>query len=252
MNIATSNISRLEFVVTYDCTGNCRHCSEAEHKSSGTFISPEAAARAVTELAGCRELRSVMTFGGEPLLFPETVCAVHRAAAQAGIKKRQLITNGFFSRNIDRIAAVVSSLADSGVNDILLSVDAFHQETIPLGPVRQFALQVLHRGIPLRFHPAWLVSREDNNPYNERTRQILSQFEPLGAPMSEGNIIFPQGNALRYLADYFDKEKRYFNPYAENPGDLHSVSVEPDGSVLGGNINEISIAEIVEGYIPVE
>lgn len=52
---------------------------------------------------------------------------------------RQLITNGFFSRDGDRIKEAAGRLAQSGVNNLLLSVDAFHQETIPLGPVKQFA-----------------------------------------------------------------------------------------------------------------
>ena len=51
----------------------------------------------------------------------------------------ELITNGFFTKDKDRINEVVKQLADSGVNSILLSVDAFHQETIPLEPVKCFA-----------------------------------------------------------------------------------------------------------------
>lgn len=44
-----------------------------------------------------------MTFGGEPLLYPETVCKIHKAARETGIAKRSVITNGFFSRDRGRI-----------------------------------------------------------------------------------------------------------------------------------------------------
>ena len=39
-----------------------------------------------------------MTFGGEPLLYPETVCKIHSAAKEMNIPKRELITNGYFSK----------------------------------------------------------------------------------------------------------------------------------------------------------
>jgi len=44
-----------------------------------------------------------MTFSGEPLLFFDTVCKIHTAALDCGVPKKQLITNGFFSRDERRI-----------------------------------------------------------------------------------------------------------------------------------------------------
>ena len=55
-----------------------------------------------------------MSFGGEPLLFPETVYAIHKAALETGIPKRQLITNGFFSKDSTRIKTVARNLAKCG------------------------------------------------------------------------------------------------------------------------------------------
>lgn len=34
-----------------------------------------------------------MTFGGEPLLYPEVVCKIHKAAEEMGIPERTIITN---------------------------------------------------------------------------------------------------------------------------------------------------------------
>jgi len=250
MNRYTCNLNRVEFAVTYACTGKCRHCSEGGHSGSGQHVDPEMAAKVVLEAAACRKIESVMTFGGEPLLYPETVYAVHAAAKKMDIPKRQLITNGFFSRNIDRIAAVSEALAESGVNDILLSADAFHQETIPLEPVRQFALYVRRLHVAVRVHPAWLVSSEHDNLYNNRTRAILRQLEQDGIPASEGNIIFPSGNALRYFSEYFEPGTQPGNPYEQNPEDIRAVCVEPNGDVLSGNVYETGIEEILEAYAP--
>lgn len=93
------NLNRLEFVVTYACTGRCKHCSEGAHDNAGVWLGAELAASAVRDAAGAYAIASVMTFGGEPLLYRETVFAIHEAARAAGVPKRQLITNGFFAQS---------------------------------------------------------------------------------------------------------------------------------------------------------
>ena len=71
------DINRLEFILTERCTGRCKHCSAGEMVAhpKGTCVPEEAAVRAVRELADMFDMQSVMTFGGEPLLYPETTCA---------------------------------------------------------------------------------------------------------------------------------------------------------------------------------
>ncbi|MBR6089950.1 MAG: hypothetical protein IKP86_08455, partial [Anaerolineaceae bacterium] len=184
------------------------------------------------------------------LLYPDTVCALHKTAAELGIPKRQLITNGYFSKKAERIGDVVRELAESGVNDLLLSVDAFHQETIPLEPVRTFAGCAVRSGIPVRLSPAWLVSREDRNVYNIRTNEILAEFADLQIPVGPGNEIFPSGNALKYLREYFDENVTESSPYDEDPEDIRSVSFSPNGDVLNGNVYKTDILEIIKSYRP--
>ena len=93
-------INRLEFILTNHCSGRCRHCSAGgSHTGTVHHVPLEGSVRAVRDLAEIFPMQSVMTFGGEPLLYPEVTCQIHRAAADAGIPKRQLITNGFFSRD---------------------------------------------------------------------------------------------------------------------------------------------------------
>ena len=161
-----------------------------------------------------------------------------------------MITNGCFSKQRVKIEEAARSLADSGVNDLLLSVDAFHQESIPLEPVIYFADCAVRSGLPIRLSPAWLVSPEDNNPYNIRTREILREFEPLGIPTGAGNVIFPSGNALKYLQEYFDEKTEYTSPYDEDPEDIRSLSFLPNGDVLNGNVNKTDILEIIRNYSP--
>lgn len=252
MNKYVKNLDRIEFVVTFACTGCCKHCSQGSHENQKEYIDATTAASVVRDIASKYTVDSVMSFGGEPLLFPETVYAIHKAALETGIPKRQLITNGFFSKDSTRIKTVARNLAKCGINDICISVDAFHQETIPIEPVKEFAAEIKALGIHIHSHPAWVASKEHDNPYNRRTTEILAEFQSIGITPSDGNIIIPHGNALKYLSSYYDLDKEYTSPYKENPEDIHAICISPDGSVdvLDGNINNTNILEILEKYTP--
>jgi len=249
MNQYLKNLNKIEFVVTYACTGRCKHCSEGDHTSCGEHIHPRIAADAVRKIAAEYDIKTVMTFGGEPLLHTDTVYTIMKSAKELDIPKRQVITNGYFSKNADKIRETAERLAEYGVNDLLLSVDAFHQETIPLDLVKQFATQAKKCGVPIRLQPAWLVSATDDNPYNRKTREILDSFADIGISENEGNVIFPEGNALKYLAEYFTNVIPK-NPYAENPRDVRCVSFLPNGDVLSENMYKRDIMEIIKDYAP--
>ena len=249
MNPYLKNLNKIEFVVTDVCTGRCKHCSEGDHVACGERMDPSVAAEAVRKITAVYDIQTVMTFGGEPLLYPDTVCAVMNAAKEACVPKLQVITNGYFSKNTDRIREVAEQLATCGVNDLLLSVDAFHQETIPLDTVKLFAADLQKNGVRVRLQPAWLVSPTDNNPYNRKTRELLDSFRDMGISENEGNIVFPEGNARKYLAEYFTDEVPE-NPYVEDPRDVKCISFSANGDVLGGNVYQCDIMKLIEEYEP--
>lgn len=245
MSNCFKNLKKIEFIVTNACTGRCKHCSQGDHKESGVRIDPKIARKAVIDLCSEFNIQTVMVFGGEPLIYPEAVYEILFTAKEMGVPRRQLITNGFFKHDI---CEVTKNLIDCGANHILLSVDAFHQETIPLERVKAFALKANEKGINIRTQPAWLESKDSVNPYNEKTKALLKEFEALGIGENEGNVIFPEGNALKYLKEYLKTEVK--NPYIEDPDDIRTLSVSPDGSVLGGNIYETNILDILNKYKP--
>ncbi|MBR4080489.1 MAG: radical SAM protein [Clostridia bacterium] len=256
-------MNRLEFTLTERCTGCCRHCSAGGGRRNGPNHVPlEASVKALRWLAEHAEMTSVMTFGGEPLLYPEVTCAIHRAAAECGIPDRQLITNGYFAKDEKRIREVALLLAEAGVNDVLISVDAFHQETIPTGPVRAFAQAVKAVGISkTRFSPAWVVNEAFDCPENTRTREILASLADTGLPVHSGNDIFLAGNALTHLAKYYPPAQLDMAdccgsmPYTEPLTHQTSLSIVPGGDVqvcgfVIGNVERQSMADIVAGYDP--
>ena len=243
------NLSKIEFVVTDACTGKCKHCSQGEHDFCSSKIDPDLAVDAVQKIASQYKIETVMAFGGEPLLHREAVYKILSCATSLGIPKRQLITNGYFTKDTDKIQKVAHELFSCGVNDLLLSVDAFHEETIPFDTVKYFARVVKALGIPIRIQPAWLVSPHDDNPYNLKTRELLHEFSRMDISIGDGNVIFPEGHALKYLADYF-YEIQPDNPYVEDPYDVRCISFSASGDVLSGNIYREDIMDIIKNYKP--
>ncbi len=253
---------RLEFIITDACTSDCRHCSHGGQlggRGNGGCIDRDIAVGAVRALAP--ELHSVMTFGGEPLLYPETVCAIHRTAAECGVPSRQLITNGYFTKDAEVRRRTAAALRDAGVNDLLLSVDAFHAEFIPWEVQADFAEALLAAGVPTKLSPAWLGGRGAVNRYNDETERLLERFTKLGLPVGEGNDISPDGNAAVYLKDSFPPfspdltAKCGETPYTDPPDRLRSLSVEADGDVVAcsfaiGDLHKSSINDIIERYDP--
>ena len=89
------NINRIEFIVTWQCGGRCKHCQQGGDINKHlpyTHVLADYAVDAVKKLASVYDIKSVMTFGGEPLYYPEVTAAIHKAATDCGIETRQIIT----------------------------------------------------------------------------------------------------------------------------------------------------------------
>ncbi len=250
MNEFIKNLNRIEFSVTLACSGKCKHCSQGDHIHCADHIDGDVAADVLKKICTAFKIESLMTFGGEPLLYANDVCKIHREAKRMGIPKRQMITNGYFNKDEAKIKEIAMKIAECGVNDILLSVDAFHQETIPLEPVKLFAEAIKSTELYIRTHPAWLVSKEDPNPYNVKTRELLKEFEQLGMKESSGNVIFPSGNAVKYLGEYFTGDELPDNPYEEDPEDVRAICISANGDVLSGNVYCTDIMKLIDEYQP--
>ena len=70
--------------------------------------------------------------------------------------------------------------------------------------------------------------------------------EGMSISASDGNVIFPSGNALKYLSEYFDSSIERLSPYAENPHDITAICVDPSGDILGGSIYKTDVLDILE------
>ena len=259
-------VNRIEFAVTYLCNSKCRHCQlgeEEERKKFPSHVDKDIAVEIVRKVGKKYNPKSVMTFGGEPLLYPEIVCAIHKEAMKVGIPVRDVITNGFWSRKTEEIREIAEKLVKSGVNGADISVDCFHQEFIPLEIVKKAAESLLKAGIAhMSWNPCWVVSKDHDNPYNRKTKAILEQLKDLPVEDGEGNIAQPEGRAILWLKDFLPprtktpKGKCGDVPYTEELDSVKTMYVEPDGRIAVctdfyiGNAFETDIIEIIEDYDP--
>jgi len=70
----------------------------------------------------------------------------------------------------------------------------------------------------------------------------------MGIETNEGNVIFPSGNAVKYLSEYFELNKEQKSPYWEDPTDIKAICFSANGNILGSNIYKQDIAKILEEY----
>lgn len=255
------DLNRIEFFVTHKCTSRCDHCSvfSKETQSLSESLDLAQAEKIISEICRNYSIDSVMTFGGEPMLYPELVCGIHKTAKNCDIPIRQIITNGFWSNSKSRIDEIVSMLAVSGVNEVLVSIDCFHEKYFDYSIVK-YTAEALHKKIDgnVRLHPVWVRDKDDSNKYNERTKELLSGFMDLGISVTEGNELFPSGRALVNLSEYLPKPRMDIcgtckdQPYTDMPNEIKSVCIEPNGDVVAcnviGNINTASITDILKKY----
>jgi len=260
------NVRRIEFPVTYLCSGKCVHCYATKYKTGlPKHIHRSLAVDIVRNVSKNYDVGSVMTFGGEPLLFPEIVCSIHNEATKSGIPAREVITNGYWSKNVEKIRRIANNMAECGVNDIHVSVDAFHQEHIPLNVVRKAVEACLEVGIEdIAWNPCWVISQDNDNTYNRKTKSILKELKDLPVSLSKGNILESKGLALMNLREFLPKRERMpigkcgDMPYTEPLDSVTSISVEPDGRITVcndfhiGDASKNNILDILENYNPFE
>jgi hypothetical protein len=260
------NLNRLEYSITYQCSSKCRHCYAPAEQPPGSpqHIDADLAIHIVREIGLVSDLNSVMTFGGEPLLYPEVVYRIHAEAQALGIPHRHVITNGYWTRDEGKIRTIARSLAQSGVNGVSISVDAFHQEYVPIEVVKRSATALWDAGIQnVRWNPCWLVSENDGNAYNLQTRAILDELEtalPM-IPADDGNVMEPEGKARANFRDYFQTAFEWPRkscqdvPYMDRLDDVRTICVEPSGDIpvcgwVLGNAARENITQILARYDP--
>ncbi len=119
-------------IMNYVCTAECRHCMFASAPDCPKeYISPEMAERlaAILEEAGTS---SVHIGGGEPFMNFRALCTLIEALNRHDVGVDYIETNAFWCSDEDFVRERLTKLRELGVTTIMVSVDPFHIEYVPL------------------------------------------------------------------------------------------------------------------------
>ncbi len=119
-------------ITGYTCTAACRHCMFASSPDCPKDFMTTDMAEKLASLLAKAGTTSVHIGGGEPFYhFPSlrlTIEALHRH----GIEIDYIETNGFWAAKEDFVRGRLTTLRQLGVTTVMVSVDPFHIEYVPL------------------------------------------------------------------------------------------------------------------------
>ena len=174
------NIKRLEFTLTEKCNSRCIHCQGEHSPEKEGAMEVKDGITYLEHTTSVTKLDSFMIFGGESMLYPERAIKLFQKAKELGIPRIELITNGFWGKDNDRAKSLATQLKEAGVNEVLISVDAFHLPYIPLDYPRNVALVSLAAGIDkVAWNVAVLENENASNKFDRQTSEILRVLAPL-------------------------------------------------------------------------
>lgn len=241
--------------MTEKCVSRCAHCQGWHSPERTEAMEVEDGLRYLEEISSVAKLESFMIFGGEPMLYPERAVRFFQKAGRLGIPSIQLITNGFWGRQRVKAGIWARKLKEAGVNEVLVSVDAFHHPYIPLEWPKKAASACLQAGVDtVKWNVSVLEDINADNRYDQETRQILDSLSGLGIEASF-NDVWPRGRAAKNLRRYFTRKP--LEDSCPNRGNLVSpaeIGLGPAGrlsicwSMSIGNAKTTSLSDLLEGY----
>lgn len=122
-------------ITNYVCTAECRHCMFGSSPSCPKeYISAEEAEN-IASLLEEADTPSVHIGGGEPFMNFSALLSLIDALNRHNIGVDYIETNAFWAKNEDLVKERLWELTKRGVTTVMVSVDPFHIEYVPLARV---------------------------------------------------------------------------------------------------------------------
>jgi hypothetical protein len=256
-------VTGASFLLTFKCTAKCKHCSyRGAPTRANRHITLTDAIRWLTELTDTQPFDWLTVHGGEPFLFYDILKEIVQNAAKLGIPKVGVITNAYWATDLKTAKQALSELMDAGINRITVSIDAFHQEYIPL----ERAKTAIITASDLRFEKVWVDSYYINpitpsNSYDLKTIQTIDSLRDIHGVEFSGYPVGLAGRAADQLVDEVKMSKRTPSGKCTFPfwlgGDLKNpnvIEIDYEGNVTLcpglciGNAKETSLLDVLESY----
>jgi len=253
-------IEGVTLILTYSCTNQCRHCCYGAVPNINTLMKAEEVRDYLEELSKIRLPEWVCIFGGETLLYPELLFNVIKEAKKFEVPQVSVITNGFWGEDEQLARKYVTNLKNAGLDQLVVSVDAFHQEFIPLKAVKNVLRAVEDVGMEnIEVDAKVLGTLEEQNVFNERTEALLKEIRKEFNIKIDVAPIHLYGRAAHELARYLPSKGipedrcnslRYYGSLKDPIG----IEIEPNGwvwictGVAIGNAKTDTLSRILREY----
>jgi organic radical activating enzyme len=256
-------VTGLDLILTYECTSRCAHCC---YRAGPGRDDTMTLAEVESYLAGVAEqpIEWILLFGGEPFIRYELLRgSVALAARQAAVL---VFTNGSWATDPGTARQLLGQLQEAGLNQILFSVDAFHQEHVPLERIAVGiqAARALGYGT-IEIDNRCLGEPDADNAFNRRTQELMRRLGELCDLADVRLYRGPSrmmGRAADELSSYAAPQTGPFDKcvvpdwLGDDIREARTVEIHPGGwvnlcaGIALGNANRRPLEEIVAGHDP--
>lgn len=255
-------IKSVDFLLTFRCPSKCKHCCYRAGPDRTGFIDLEQAEKWLTELIEIQPLQSITVHGGEPFLYFKVLKGIFKKAKEFGIQERWVITNGYWAKDAKVAKRKLFELKEAGLLCITFSVDAFHQEYIPIENVKTGIKAATKIGFEKVAVDSYILGTEySDNEYNIMTRYAISHLKDFPNVRFAKFPVDLEGRASDFLVDYVEPATEAPAGRCQFPfwlgGDLKNpegIEVDHEGNVTFcpgiciGNAKDQSLIDIIKNY----
>jgi len=245
-------------LLTYRCNAECADCYENSGPRQTAKLSLDALRSILRELKKLGFSGRDLHFGGgEPFYDYEHLVACLQVAKEEGmLPLGKLETNGFWCKSEKLARERLTEIKDFGVDELMISCDAFHQEFVPIEAVRtaeRIGKEILGEDAININQREFLENPIDMRPLSEAEktevfRELLAQ--------QPWRIIGRAAKSLPHLVRAYPKESFASASCARKLLKKRSIHIDPHGSVFPsvcagitlGNASEQPLSEIYEDF----
>lgn len=245
-------------LLTYQCNAACEFCYYHCTPQKGGLMPVAlclAAWRSLRILAGDRA--KIHLTGGEPFLHWDHLAKILAEGQRQNLGPVDLLeTNGFWATDERLVRDRLQQLIDLGVQRLKISVDPFHQEYVPIPPVRRLATIAREMVGPERVLVRWekyldadgatLAADDRDNVYLATYRDYPCRFTGRAADHLASLLASKPAGAFadsNCRADVLGAKGVHIDPY----GNVFSGTCS---GIIVGNVNETPLATIWQRFRP--
>jgi len=255
------NLSEFEISLSYECNTNCALCYANASKKYDEVIDKKIAFDSINYVSRNYQLQTLGLLGGEPTLHYQLLLDIISEAKKNQIPNIMLFTNGEWGGNKINVERMCKDLKRVGLTEIIISVDYFHQKTIPIQYCINIAFMALSIGLRVRFSMCVFEDINSNNEFDSTNRSIFQIIKTnLNLPINIQKMrFFGRANNLSsfsrklYSANDVNhpcREKEFFGSLNKPKGFLidNFGYIQICDGISIGNIYKKSLQEILNDY----